>query len=216
MTSEQTYKPNVSLFDLDQAELEMIEKIEAVFAEPIDELSDPGQTCEQIVDEHLASLAGIQEQLGEKLQGYVRAIRAMRAKGEMLKVEGALYANEATRLSLRAASELDRASFLESRLKQFLERRELTQLEVGTFKLKIVNQGGKLPLILSPTITPFAVAERFQKLIPETIEFDKAEIETALKSGEKLEIELPGEAGGEPVVVQWARYGDRPTKLKIA
>lgn len=33
MTSEQTDKPNVSLFDLDQAELELIEKIEAVFAD---------------------------------------------------------------------------------------------------------------------------------------------------------------------------------------
>lgn len=134
----------------------------------------------------------------------------------MLKAEGALYANEATRLSLRAASELDRASFLESRLKQFLERRGLTQLEVGTFRLKIVNQGGKLPLVLSPAITAEQVANRFRKYIPESFEFDKAEIETALKSGEKLTIVLPGVAGGEPQEVVWARYGDRPTKLKIA
>ncbi len=209
----ESHKPN--LFELDQAELALLEKIEAVFAEPMDEVLDPGLTCEQIVDEHLAALADVQEQLGEKLQGYVGAIRAMRAKGEMLKAEAALYAAEASRLGYRAHSETDRADFLEARLKQFLERRQLKELEVGTFKLKIVNQGGKLPLVLNPTITPFSVDERFHKVIPEQIEFDKAEIEAALKAGESLILELPGVADAEPVQIEWARFGERKTKLKI-
>ena len=204
----------VNLFELDQAELELIGKIEAAFAEPAD-TTDPGQTCERIVDEHLAALADVQEQLGDKLQGYVQAIRAKRLRAEMLAIEAALYLAEMQRLKLLSSQELDTADFLESRLKAFLERRELKQLEVGTFRLKIVNQSGKLPLVLSPTITPFAVPERFHKVIPEQIEFDEAEIEAALKAGEKLEIELPGETEGAPRVVQWAAFGDRKTKLKI-
>lgn len=210
----ETRKAN--LFELDQAELELINKLEAVFAEPMDELSDPGQTCEEIADGYLASLAEVQEQLGEKLQGYVKAIRAMRSKGQLFEAEATLYQAEVFRLNQQAAAELDRADFLETRLKAFLERRELKELEVGTFRLKIVNQGGKLPLVLSPAISAEQVAERFQKLIPEQIEFDKAEIEAALKSGEKLTITLPGIAGGNPQEVVWAQHGDRKTKLKIA
>lgn len=205
----------VNLFELDQAELELIGKIEAVFAEPMNELSDPGQTCEQIVDEHLAALADVQEQLGDKLQGYVKAIRAKRLRAEMLAIEAALYLAEMQRLKLLSSQELDTADFLESRLKAFLERRELKQLEVGTFRLKIVNQSGKLPLVLSPAVTAEYVAERFQEVIPERIEFNKAEIEAALKSGEKLTITLPGVADGEPQEVVWAQYGERKTKLKI-
>lgn len=213
--TEQTETPKVSLFELDQAELALIEKLEAVFAEPNDEVLDPGLTCEQIVDEHLAALADVQGQLSDKLEGYVKAIRAMRAKGEMLKNEAALYFAEASRIANRAHAETDRADFLEARLKQFLERRELKELEVGTVKLKIVNQGGKLPLVLSPTVTPQQVAERFHKVIPEQIDFDKAEIEAALKAGESLTVELPGVAGAEPVQIEWARLGERKTKLKI-
>lgn len=211
--TEQTETPKVSLFELDQTELALIEKLEAVFADPNEEVLDPGLTCEQIVDEHLAALADVQGQLSDKLQGYVKAIRAMRAKGEMLKNEAALYAAEASRIANRAHAETDRADFLEARLKQFLERRELKELEVGTVKLKIVNQSGKLPLILTPTVTPFSVEERFQKVI---IEFDKAEIEAALKAGEHLTMELPGVDGVEPVQIEWAYFGERKTKLKIA
>lgn len=211
-----TEAKKANLFELDQAELDLLNKLEAVFAEPMDELSDPGLTCEQIVDAHLASLADVQEQLADKLQGYVKAIRAKQFRAEMLVTEAALYQAEVQRLKLRASQEADTASFLESRLKAFLERRGLKEMEIGTFKVKIVNQGGKLPLVLSSAINAELVAERFQTIIPERIDFNKEEIEAALKSGEKLAITLPGVAGGVPQEVVWAQHGERKTKLKIA
>lgn len=99
-----------------------------------------------------------------------------------------------------------------------MERRGLTEFEAGTYKLKIVNQGGKLPLILNPSVTPDRVPDEFRKEIPARWEFKKDVIESALKAGQELVLEVPvGELdGGASLRVKWARYGDRPAKLKIS
>lgn len=207
-----------TLFELAGVELDLLNRIEeAIFAEPMDDsILDPGATAEQMVDDHLAKLAEVQGQLGAKLEGYCKAIKAKAARAEMLKAEALLYQAEVTRLAQRARDDASTAEFLEARLKAFLEKRGLKEFETTTHKLKIVNQGGKLPLQLASGVTPKQVPERFHKVIPEQTEFDKSEIEAALKEGEKLELTLPAEGEGEPQTIVWAKYGDRPTKLKIS
>ncbi|HMV87211.1 MAG TPA: siphovirus Gp157 family protein [Blastocatellia bacterium] len=215
-----TEQPKATLFELDGAELALLDKIEALFAEPMNDTIDPGAEAERLVDEHLAALADVQEQLADKLIGYIKAIKAKAARAALLTAEATLYQAEAKRLAQKANAEADTADFLELRLKAFLERRQLKQMDVGTHTVKIVNQGGKLPLLLAPGITPQQVGPNFTQEIPASVAFDKAKIEAALKAGQKLVIEVPpahSEEDEEAVnLIEWARFGDRPTKLKIS
>lgn len=210
-----------TLFDLDVAELGLLAQIEAIFAEPMDDaIVDPGAEAQRLADEHLAALAEVQEQLAAKLAGYVKAIKAKTARADLLRAEAAAYAAEAERLANKARSEADTAEFLQERLKLFLERRGLQRFEAGTYTLKVVNQGGKLPLLLTPGVTPAQVPPQFRKEIPATWDWNKAEIERALKDGQRLEVTMtvsPSASGDSvPVTLEWARHGDRPTKLKIS
>lgn len=217
MQQTEQVTPKATLFDLDGAELALLDKIEALFAEPMNDAIDPGAEAERLVDEHLAALADVQEQLADKLIGYVKTINAKHARAAMLAAEAKLYQAEAQRLAHKANAEADTADFLESRLKTFLERRQLKQMDVGTHTVKIVNQGGKLPLLLAPGITPQQVGPDFIQEIPASVAFDKPKIEAALKAGQKLMIEMPPANPEETAnTIEWARFGDRPTKLKIS
>ena len=77
--------------------------------------------------------------------------------------------------------------------------------------------GGKLPLVLTPGINPAQVGPDFIKEIPTSVDFDKQKIEAALKAGQKLLVEIPPQNPDVEVAnqIEWARFGDRPTKLKI-
>src|SRR5262249_25978960 len=136
-----------------------------------------------------------------------------------------LYEAEMRRLEGRAADNASAAEFLQGRLKAFLERRGLTELEVSTYKLKIVKQGGKLPLLFASGITPEQVSPEFRREIPASVDFNRDAIHAALRAGQQLVIGSPIEdAGGATEAnrsvplraeVQWARHGARPTMLKI-
>ena len=216
-----TTERTATLFDLDAAELDLLARIEALFQEPMDETLDPGAESERLVDEYLAQLEGVQEQLGAKLIGYVKAIKAKTARASLLEAEARLYAVEANRLADKAKAEVDTAEFLQGRLKVFMDRRGLTEFEAGTYKLKIVNQVGRLPLRISNDFKPEQVDSAYRKEIPARFEFDRQAIEAALKAGQKLLIELPkpenlGEGEVGITHVDWAWFDDRPTKLKIS
>src|SRR5687767_9354567 len=98
-----------TLFDLDNEELELLAKIEALFQEPMDELIDAGAESERLVDEYLAQLEGVQGRLGAKLAGYVKAIKAKAARAAMLNAEAELYLAEAVRLRNQAKGQDDTA-----------------------------------------------------------------------------------------------------------
>jgi len=213
-----TENKKASLFELDAAELDLLGKLESLFTPPMDQDIDPGAEAERLVDEHLASLADVQEKIGEKLVGYVHTIRAKRARAALFAEEARLYKVEAERLANKALEQEDTADFLELRLKAFLERRELTALEVGSYELKIVKAGGKQALQLNPQIAPVQVGEAFTKLtepVPAMLVFDKEKIEAALKQLGELTIELPTEDGQEAQTIAWASLKPRETKLKI-
>lgn len=216
MAATMVEERKATLFDLDVAELELLGKIEALFQEPMNEAIDPGAESERLVDEYLAQLEGVQEQIGAKLIGYVKAIRAKAARAEILQAEAHLYELEAIRLARRAKAEADTADFLQGRLKTFMERRGLTEFEAGTYKLKIINQGGKLPVIFDPRIKPEQIPDEFRREIPAKWEWKRDAIEAALKAGQRLEWEWEMSDDGLPLRIEWARFGERPTKLKIS
>lgn len=210
-----------TLFGLDAAELTLLAKIEALFtdlAHSEDATPDPGAESERLVDEHLAALTDVQDQIGAKLAGYVKAIKAKQARASMLAAEAELYQIEANRLTARARSEADTAEFLSFRLKAFMERRGLTELEAGNRTIKIVKVGGELPIIFAPGVEPTQAPAEFRKEIPARWEWKKDAIKAALKSGQKLEL-APADhliSDGEERRIEWARFGDRQTKLKIS
>jgi len=211
-------KPN--LFELEAAELELINDIEAIFAEAEAELNesgevptaDPAARAQALVDAHLEALGAVQEQLGDKLIGYVKAIRAKRAQAQMIRAEAALYEAETRRLQGIASKGDGDADFLENRLKGFLERKGLNELEVGTFTLKLVEPGGKLPVVIDAAIKPEDLPEEFVRT---KHEFDKTAIYNALKAG-KLKKASYTNADGDVVTTQdWAKFGKKVKELKI-
>ena len=206
----------MTLFELDNAELDLLARIESIY-DAANEDPGPGQDpdaeAQRLIDAHLETLGEVQEQIGAKLVGYVGAIRAKRARAAMLEAEMGLYFAEYQRLKRQAVDEEDTADFLESRLKSFLERRGLTEIEAGTYRLKIVNQGGKLPLLLAPGLTPEQAPASWRKEIPAHYEFDREAIEARLKAVERVTVTIFDEDGEKEVDLAW--YGPRPTKLKI-
>lgn len=110
--------------------------------------------------------------------------------------------------------EQETADLLKERLKAFLERRGLTEIEAGTFRLRIVNQGGALPVIFADGIRPEDLPEACRRLIPARVEFDRAGIARALAAGAAFTVTRPDGAGNETVIPA-AWLGARPTTLKI-
>lgn len=207
----------MTLFELDHAELDLLARIESVYDAANENPGpdqDPDAEAQRLIDAHLETLGEVQEALGGKLAGYVKAIRAKRAKAAMLEAEMGLYQAEYQRLKRQALDEEDTADFLEERLKSFLERRGLTEFEAGTFRLKIVNQGGKLPLLLAPGLTPEQAPASCRKEIPAHYEFNREAIEARLKAGERVTVAIVTD-DGEEKEIDLAWYGPRPTKLKI-
>lgn len=207
----------MTLFELDAAELDLLGKIEAIYENlsgDLNEPGDPGAEAEALVDAHLDQLAEVQDQLGAKLAGYVKAIRAKRAKAALYAAELDLYRAEMDRLKRLAAGEDDTADFLESRLQAFLERRGLREFEAGTYTLKIVNQGGALPVILADGVQPEDLPEAYHKVIPARVEIDKKALAADLKDGKEIMITVKDDEAGEREI-RAAWLGERGTVLKI-
>ena len=68
-------------------------------------------------------------------------------------------------------------------------------METANNSLSLVNNGGKLPVLIVEGADPDAVDERFQRVIPAKIEFDKDEVRKALEANEKLEFATLGTRG---------------------
>jgi len=209
-------KPN--LFELEAAEIELIGNIEAIFAEAeLNEsgevpTTDPAERAQALVDAHLEALGAVQEQLGDKLIGYVKAIRAKRAKAQMVRAEAALYEVETRRLQGIASKGDDDADFLESRLKGFLERKGLDKLEVGTFTLKLVEPGGKLPVVIDANLAAEDLPSDYVRVKTDP---DKTAIYNALKAGTLKPVTYVTIEGKTVTTQDWAKFGKKVKELKI-
>lgn len=205
--------------ELAEAELNLLANIEALF-NPAEEgeapVDDPGAEAAALVDQYLERLAEVQGQLGPKIESYIRIILHKKALAAMAETEAAICKSELQRLNARVRDLEDDAAFYEDRLKAFLDRRNLTKLEAGTRTIKIVNQGGKLPVIFDPAIQPSMVDGYWKEEVPASWKFNREAIEKALKAGQQLFTTVKDPVTGQDVKVEWAKYGPRPTVLKIS
>lgn len=207
----------MTLFELDNAELDLLARVEAVYEAAFEDPGadhDPSAEAQAMIDAHLEALGEVQEQIGAKLVGYVRAIHAKRARAAILDAEMAVYFAEYQRLKRQQQDEEDTADTLEERLKAFLDRREITEIEAGTYRLKLVNQGGALPVVIADGVQPEDLPESCRRVIPARTEFDRAAIARAIAAGAPLTVARSDDSGQE-VSVPAAWLGLRPKKLKI-
>lgn len=206
----------MTLFELDAAELDLLGKLEAIYDAAGDEPGAPLPDTDAagLLDAHLESLAAVQEQLGAKLAGYVKAIQAKRGRAAGLLFEISQYEAEFARLKKQAATEEARAGLLESRLLAFLQRRGLSEFDAGSYRLKVAQAGGAQPVQLADGVMPEDLPEAFHRVIPARVEFDRTAIAARLKAGEKITIQVPDESG-EAREIEAAWLGPRKVVLKI-
>lgn len=134
------------------------------------------------------------EQLGEerdtKLDSYAALIREMGARSTARNAE-------AKRLLELATADENRMELLKGRLKIFFETHNLKTVDTARYRLSLVKNGGKAPLILKDGVSPTDLPEQFQKV---SIDPNTAAIREALERGEKLD---------------FAQLGERSTSIRI-
>lgn len=135
-----------------------------------------------IIDQWLEDNA---TQLQAKLEGYVAIIREYEARAKVRK-------EEAKRIVNLAKTDEAQAAHLRSRLKWYFESNDIAKVETNTAKISLVNNGGKLPVVITCDVEPEQLEERFQKV---SVDIDKAAIFEALEHGELLEFAKLGERG---------------------
>lgn len=109
-------------------------------------------------------------------------------------------ATEAERLRRLAESDEKAVARLKNRLQWFFERHGLGKIETARFRLGLQNNGGKLPLLITEDAKPEEAEERFHKVIPTRVEFDKDAVRQALEAGEELPFAKLGERGKRIVI----------------
>jgi len=135
----------------------------------------------------------IKDQRNAKLDSYCALIREIETRTKARETE-------AKRLLELAASDTKAADRLKDRLKWFFEKHALTKLETPRFRLGLQNAGGVLPLRIDDTVKAEDVDERFHKVVPARVEFDKDTVRQALESGEYLTFARFGERGKRMVI----------------
>ncbi len=148
-------------------------------SELLEECGDDAQQ-QQLIDSWF-------EQLGSerdcKLDNYCALI------GEMLARAQARQA-EAKRLVDLASTDENRVKLLKDRLKWFFETHNVKTIETARYRLSLVRNGGKAPVILKEGVSPSNLPERFQRV---SIDPDTAAIRQALERGEELDFAVLGE-----------------------
>lgn len=125
-----------------------------------------------------------------KLDSYAALIRECEARAQMRR-------EEAQRMSELARMDTAKATRLKERLKLFFEMRELSKVETPRFRVSLVANGGKLPLVLDESTDWKGIYNNFPMvgLVEVSYEPDKNEIRGALEDGELLPFARLGERG---------------------
>ncbi len=154
--------------------------------ELLDEVSNDAQQ-QELLSQWFAQLG---EERDRKLDAYATLVAEMLARAEVRKAE-------AKRMMELAHSDEKKAQLLKERLKWFFETHQLKTIETTRYRLSIVKNGGKAPLILKAGLLPNQLPKQFQTV---SIEPNTNAIRAALEAGEDLD---------------FATLGDRGTSLRI-
>ena len=142
----------------------------------------------------LEAVSGWFDELDADLRGkvddYAAYITTLEARAEV-------RAKEAERLARRAKTDAASAQFLKDRLRTELEARGMQKVETDRYRVSVVANGGKLPLVLGDERD---IPEPFWREVPARKEIDRDAIRQALDAGR---------------AVAGAHYGDRGRRLSI-
>jgi hypothetical protein len=147
----------------------------------------------EVTDEMFAAYEQNTADMGAKVDSYCGLISHFEARKVRRELERA-------RLQALAAKDASRAESLRKRLMFCLKASGKTAIETDANEVKVVKNGGSLPLIIDGGLTPQDAGPRFcwRKT---SFEIDKGAIREALASGEEL---------------AFAKFGERGERLSIS
>jgi len=150
-----------------------------------------GDVTDPKVQEAVAAwFAELDADLKGKVDNYAALITTLESRSDV-------RAKEAERLARRAKTDAASAQFLKDRLRTELEARSIQKVETDRYRVSVVANGGKVPLIIDQeSLIPDALL----RVIPEQHVPDKDAIREVLERGQAV----PG-----------AHLGDRGRRLSI-
>lgn len=125
-------------------------------------------------------ISEMQDDLDNKVDNYAAFITELKARSATRKAE-------ADRLSNRARTDSNTASFLANRLKIALTELGIKKLETDRYRVSVAGNGGKKPLDIHGE-----VPVDYTKTVVET---DKAKIREALEGGKELDFAILQDRG---------------------
>lgn len=161
---------------------------ELLTSERTDENGAPSPFTEDeqasIIDAYLEAEGDVHQ----KVDGYCALMAEFSARSEV-------RALESKRLAALASRDANRAESLKERLKAYFTIHSIKKMETPHHSLSLVNNGGKLPVLISESVNPDDLDERFQRTIPAQIEIDKEMVRKALEAGDELDFASLGQRG---------------------
>lgn len=136
------------------------------------------------------TLEAVDGEFDEKCANIGRVIRSLEADAEEIN-------NEARRLADKKRSVENRVKWLKNYMMENMKEAGKSQAGDAVTKIRIVKNGGKLPLIFEEGLDAEDIPSKYQKV---TYDVDKDEVRAALDKG----VELP-----------FAHYGERGESLRI-
>lgn len=136
----------------------------------------------------LQMFLSVSEGLDAKIDGYCALVAEFEARA------GARGA-EAKRLAALAERDAKQADRLKSNLHAFMILHDYKKFETARYRVSVVANGGKVPLVIQPDVDPTDLDEQFHRVIPAKIELDKEAVRSALEAGEDLVFAKLGERG---------------------
>jgi hypothetical protein len=160
-------------------------------------IESDGEIPDDAFEQHLDATT---EQRDEKLASYCKLIRNLEARASVRQAEADTFRQEANRLDTLAEADLKAVEKLKERLKWFWQAHNLGKIEAGGFRIALQANGGVAPLQFTDDLKPEDADERFHKVIPARVDWDKDAVRKALQAGEGLTFAKLGERGYRIVI----------------
>jgi len=157
-----------------------MDALDALLVEVEGDVTDP-----RVLEAVTAWFAELDADLKGKVDNYAALITTMEARSEV-------RAKEAERLARRAKADAASAQFLKDRLRTELEARGTQKVETDRYRVSVVENGGKLPLIIDQASL---IPDGFLRVIPEQHVPDKDVIRCTLERGQAVPGAHLGERG---------------------
>jgi len=162
-----------------------MEALDSLMVEVEGDVTDP-----KVLEAVTAWFAELDADLKGKVDNYAALITTLEARAQV-------RAAEADRLARRAKTDSASAQFLKDRLRGELEVRGIPKVETDRYRVSVVANGGKLPLVLGDERE---IPDAYWREVPAHKEIDRDAIRQALDAGR---------------TVAGARYGERGRRLSI-